>query len=144
ESQFIDVNEVLHLHLLSGIPYGAVVSRQIDFPYAEVKTFLSKPGGAYQLVSSVKTLRNFDQRPDGSVHMSVKVPVVADFRTEVTHRVHEDPPDRWILEWKQTGDYGDLAYNQGALVAAKDGDRTRVLVIGIHIMKPDHRVPSVG
>ena len=42
-----------------------------------------------------------------------------------------------VMEWKQAGDDGDLVYNQGAVVASSDTDgaKTRVLVVGIHIIE---------
>jgi len=148
ELQALDVNNLLHTDLPDGIAYGAVATKEIDFPYKRVKQFLLSEGGSYRLVTSVKTMRNFEKisEIDGEtrVKMNIKVPVVADIKTEVVSRVHQDAQGHGIIEWKQAGDYGDLVYNQGAVLVESAGEKTRVLVIGIHVIKPERRVPWFG
>ena len=87
ELQGLDINKQLHTDLPDGIAYGGIAVKTIGVPYDTVKTFLLNHDGGYQLVTHVKTMRNFEKLPagDGEIRMrlNIKVPVVADIRTQV-------------------------------------------------------------
>lgn len=144
ESRLIDVNKLVHGDFPEGIAYGAVETKLVGIPFDQVKSFLLKDNG-YRLVTNVKTNRNFVKQAssddEARFRLEIKVPVLSNFRTEVVSRVREDGEGRCVLEWSQAGEYGDLVYNQGAVVTSPEGNKTRVLVIGIHIIKTDRKVP---
>lgn len=144
----LDLNKLLKTDFPEGIPYGAIATQTIDVPYERVRALLLDPEGSYRLVTSVKTMRNFQKlsESEGQVRlrMSIKVPVVSDFKTEVLSHSREVAKTFTALEWKQAGDFGDLTYNQGAVVAEPMGEKTKMLVIGIHILKPERKVPWLG
>jgi hypothetical protein len=144
----LDLEEQLKTDYPSGIAYGAIVSKTIPVSSSEIKKILAAPGGIFRQVSAVKTQRNFtkiEEKPNFlNVKLAIKVPVFSDILTQDIISLKETPKGVGIMEWRQTGEAGDLAYNRGLFVITPDGDKSKVFVVGIHILKPERKIPWVG
>jgi hypothetical protein len=156
KATLVDLNDKVGTDFPNGIAYAATVSMQIPYPFKKVRELFKDEHGVYAVVSRVKTLRDFhdkEEKPqDITLRLSVKVPVLEDFKTREHVRVYEVAPDKkapdkdvkGVLDARQSGDEGDLAYNRAYVIAEPDGDKTNVFVIGVHILKPERKVPWLG
>ena len=146
--QLIDLNKEAGTDFPSGIAYSVIVSKVIKHKYADIQAELKSVGGIYKVVSSVKTQRNFEKIRETpselSLKLDIKVPIFSDFKTQDHIHIFEDSYKRGILEWSQIGTDGDLAFNRGAVVVEAAGDSSKVMVIGVHVIKPTKKVPWVG
>ena len=146
-AQSIDLNEELKTDFEPGLAYGATVTKVVPIPYPKIKSLMDSLGGLFKIVSAVTTQHNFkqiDQKPRELIlSLEIKVPVVADFVTTDTLTAYEKL-GFGFLEWRQKGRDGDLAYNRGFLILLPDGLKTKVFVIGIHVLKPERKIAWVG
>lgn len=150
-SENIEVNKLMKTDFPAGTAYGAVAAKRLNVPYSKIRELFEKES-LYNRVAAVPTLRNIEKKSESGkglnqtlhIKTDIKVPVISDYHTEVAVTFHEDPKGRGLLEWKQESDYGQLDYNQGAVIAEPDGQATNIYVIGIHIIKREHRVPWLG
>lgn len=144
----LDLNKLANVSFDSGIAYGVTVSKTVHTSYSDIRSRLQAPGGIFNVVSAVKTQRNFVKLEETantlSLKLSIKVPIFSDFQTQDLVSLREDASGRGILEWKQIGDEGHLQYNRGAVVVESSGSSSRVTVIGVHILKQENKVPWVG
>lgn len=151
QTEELNFNELAKTHYEGGRAYGAVAFQKLDFTFARAKSEFSQPGFGLKLLENVKTLRNTEEveSPGNStkefcVRTAIEVPVRSDFHTDVKVRYYEPSDNKAILEWKQTDGLGELSYNQGAAILEPDGDKSRLTVIAVHIIKQTEKVPWVG
>ena len=147
EAELVDLNKVIHTDFHLGIGYGAIVSKIIEKPFSEIRKALFEKGNIFRLVAAVKTQKDFVKLAQTdrelSLKLSIDVPVLSNFRTQDRIRVYEQN-GRGVLEWQQIGDEGDLAYNHGVMIINDDRDRTKAFVLGVHIIKPERKIPWFG
>jgi len=147
-AQSIDVNDLAKTDYPSGIAYGAVVSKIIKSKFADVLAAMTADGAIFKLASAVETQRNFTKTKEEPkslrLKLAIKVPIVADIQTQDDVKVFEDSRGREIMEWRQYGEEGDLVFNRGAVIVQPNGDNCKVLVVGLHIIKPEKKVPWLG
>jgi len=152
KATLIDLNDKVGSDFPGGIAYAATVEKQIPVNYEDVQNLFKNPHGVYKVVSAVKTLRDFhdmEEKPqDITLGLSVKVPVLPDFKTKERIRVYEvnkeKGKERGTLDARQSGTDGDLAYNRAYVIVEPAGEKTNVFVIGVHILKPERKVPWLG
>lgn len=149
EATSIDLNKDIETDFESGIAYASTVALTIPVSFDTVREALKKdPHAVMDLISKVKTLRNFEtvkeSQSDDDLKLSVNVPVLADFKTHVRVRVYEVGQEKGVLDARQIGDYGDLAYNRCYVILEPDKDSTRAFVLGVHILKPEKKISWAG
>jgi hypothetical protein len=144
----LDIGKLTHQDYSSGIAYGAKIIKLVKIPYPRIKAYLDKPGSLLSIVKAVKTQTNVEKISEAvrevSVKLEIKVPVIANFRTQDKVTARETADGRGVLEWIQIGTDGDLTYNQGLVIAEPDGNKTKIFVVGIYIIKPERKVPWIG
>lgn len=149
QSREILINDVTGENYPGGIAYGAICSRQLKQTFPEIAAFFAKGGVAEKLVRKVKTLVNVShlaQVREGTIQMQteIDVPVVSNFSTEVEVAQRKVNDRKLTVEWKQLNGWGSLTYNQGTAIIEPDGDRAKMTVIGVHIIKEANKVPWIG
>ena len=147
QAKGLDINELAHTDYEGGRAYGAIAFQKLDFPFEQAKKELFRPGAILKLVRNVKTLRGTtkiesskNSATEFCINTAIKVPVVSDFHTDVKVKLYDPSDRRTILEWRQVDDMGELSYNQGAAILEPDEGKSKVTVIGIHIIKPKNKV----
>ena len=148
KTELVDLNNAIGTNYPPGIAYAVTVSKVIPYKYSDIQNLLTSRGGIYKVVTSIKTLRNFEKLSESdsevSLRLSIAVPLVSDFKTQGRIRISDHSEKRGVLEWSQIGTDGDLLYNRGAVVVEDNGKTTRAFVIGIHILKLKNKIPWVG
>lgn len=124
--------------------YGVVAWQILPYPIARVREQLRKPGGIYEVLQAIKTQRDLVKLTETPTEVEVKlaiiVPVVSDYHTQDKITL-----DGNRLSWRQSTTDGELAYNQGYTQITAEGESAvRVLVVGVHFIKPESRVPWIG
>jgi hypothetical protein len=147
-AELIDLNEKVGTDFRSGIAYAATVAATVHATPSEIKKLFDDEHGVMNVVSRVKTLRNFEnieEKPkQARLNLSVKVPVISDFKTREDVRVYQITPEKGVLDARQIGAEGDLDYNRAYVILEKAGEDLHVFVIGVHIVKQEKRVPWLG
>ncbi|MGE0527682.1 MAG: hypothetical protein AB7P49_11510 [Bdellovibrionales bacterium] len=113
-----------------------------------MRSALHEPDGLLGVIAKVETLRNL-KKISGSasnflLDLTIKVPVLSDFKTQARVRLYQDSKQREVLEWKQVGQLGHLAYNRGFMIMESQGQTCKALVLGIHVIKDEHKIPWFG
>jgi hypothetical protein len=150
KSKEIDINEATGENYPGGIAYGAVCWRTLNHTFPEIAAFFAKGGVPEKIVRKVKTLVNFDDvqtSPDRMrtfMQTEIDVPVVSNFKTAVMVEQAKLSDTKYAVQWKQKSDKGSLVYNQGVAIIEALGDRSKMTVVGVHIIKEENKVPWIG
>ena len=144
----IDLNGAAKTDYESGIAYAVSATKIIPRRFSEVQEIFAKLGGIHRMVAAVKTHRNLvkisEDLHELKLKLSIRVPVLSDFETQAVIRVSDDGQKRGILEWRQFGTDGHLSFNRGAVIVEAMEEAVKVRVIGLHVIKPEHRIPWIG
>lgn len=129
---------------LPGRLYGAIAWKIVPQPLAKVRAFYAQPGAIFQTLAAVKTQRELEKLSESTnaleLKLAIKVPVVRDYHTQDRLALENDR-----LSWRQSSGEGQLEYNQGYVQITPEGESAcRVLVVGVHLIKEEHRVPWIG
>ncbi len=147
-NRLVDLNAEAGTSYDGGIAYAVVVDRRITCRYASVSAVLAKEGGILRVVAAVKTHRNlrkiYEELRLLRLKLAIHVPVIPDFETQAEIQVRDGPGERGVLSWRQLGTEGHLEYSRGAVMVQGDNAYCRVRVVGLHVIKPEHRIPWIG
>ncbi|PIT99151.1 MAG: hypothetical protein COT74_09060 [Bdellovibrionales bacterium CG10_big_fil_rev_8_21_14_0_10_45_34] len=148
-SQYIDLKKVLNFDFEAGTAFAAVASQELNIPFENLSKAMGRPDILKSLLENIKTLKDLDILTEIKnplvLKMKIDVPVINDFSVEEVVRHYEklDPAKKsktYVIEWHQNSDFGEMSYNHGATVAKQYKDKVRVFVVGVFILKNDHKM----